>query len=118
MQSVWQAFLKRVEMNGKPFVLRGLQRAGDRLDLAEAKGDQAKLRLVVATMGKITAWGQLRGSGWQSAVQPGELTAFGHAVDTWRPALVELAEHFAKRVEADSHAFRDDRPKMRGERKG
>ena len=118
MQSVSQAFLHSVEMNRKPFVLRGLQPARDRLDLADAKGDQAKLQMVVAAMGKITAWGQLRGSGWQGAAQAGELTAFGHAVDTWRPALVELAESFAKRVDADWHAFRDDRPQMRRERKG
>jgi uncharacterized protein (DUF2252 family) len=110
MQAVSQAFLHSVEINGKPFVLRGLQPSEDRLDLANAKGKQAKLQPVVEAMGEIVAWGQLRSSGWQGSANAGELIAFGRAAGTWRPALVELAGNLAQRVEADWRAFRDSPP--------
>ena len=119
MQAVSQAFLHSVEMNGKPFVLRGLQPSEDRLILADAKGKQAKLQPIVAAMGRIVAWGQLRSSGWQGSAIADELIAFGHAVDSspyplegyaWRPALIELAESLAKQVEADWRAFCDSPP--------
>ena len=107
VQAVSQAFLHDVDMNGKPFVLRGLQPSEDRLNLAQAKGEHAKLQPIVAAMGRIVAWGQLRGAGWKASATSGELIAFGRAVDAWRPALIELAENLAKQVEADWHAFRD-----------
>jgi uncharacterized protein (DUF2252 family) len=110
MQVVSPACLHSVEMNGKPFVLRGLQPSEDRLILADAKGKHAKLQPIVAAMGRIVAWGQLRSSGWQGAAIAGELITFGHAVDTWRPALIELAENLAKQVEADWRAFCDSPP--------
>ena len=110
VQAVSQAFLHDVEMNGKPFVLRGLQPSEDRLDLANAKGKQAKLQPVVEAMGKIVAWGQLRSSGWQGSANAGELIAFGRAARTWQPALIELAGNLAKQVDADWHAFRDSPP--------
>ncbi len=105
-----------VELNGKSFVLRGLQPSEDRFDVGNAKGDQASLRLLVAAMGSIVAWGQLRGSAWQGSANTSSLIAFGQAVDTWRAALIELAENLAMRVEADWRAFRDSRTKPAGGR--
>ncbi|HKB81812.1 MAG TPA: DUF2252 domain-containing protein [Burkholderiales bacterium] len=110
MQAVSPAFLRGVEMNGKPFVLRGLQPSEDRLNLADADGKLAKLQPIVAAMGSIVAWGQLRSSGWRGSAITEDLIAFGHAVESWRPALIELAQNFAKQVEADWRAFRDSPP--------
>ena len=110
MQAVSPAFLHGVAMNGKPFVLRGLQPSEDRLNLADTKGRQVKVQPIVAAMGKIVAWGQLRSGGRQGSAIADELIAFGHAVDAWRPALIELAESLAKQVEADWRAFRDSPP--------
>jgi len=107
MQAVSPAFLHSVEMNDKPFVLRGLQPSEDRLNLAAAKGKLAKVQPIVAAMGKIVARGQLRSSGRQDSAVADELIAFGHAVDAWRPALIELTERMAKQVEADWRAFCD-----------
>jgi uncharacterized protein (DUF2252 family) len=107
MQAVSPAFLHSVEMNGKPFVLRGLQPSEDRLNLAAAKGKLAKVQPIVAAMGKIVAWGQLRSSGQQDSAIADDLIAFGRAVDAWRPALIELAERLATQVEADWRAFCD-----------
>lgn len=118
VQAVSQAFLHDVEMNGEPFVLRGLQPSEDRLDLANAKGKQAKLQPVVEAMGRIVAWGQLRSSGWQGSAHAGELIAFGRAADTWLPVLIELAGNLAKQVETDWRAFRAGPPPPEGERKG
>ncbi len=117
MQAVSPAFLHSVEVNSRPFVLRGLQPSEDRLHLADAKGKLAKLQPIVAAMGRIVAWGQLRGSGWQGSAIDDELIAFGHAVDAWRPSLIELAESLAKQVEADWRAFCDSPPPARGEGK-
>lgn len=114
MQAVSPAFLHSVEMNGKPFVLRGLEPSDDRLDLTDAKGMQAKLQPIVATMGKMVAWGQLRNSGRQGSAIADELIAFGHAVEEWRPALIKLAESLAKQVKADWRAFRDSPPPTKG----
>ena len=119
MQAVSPAFLRSVEMNDKPFVLRALQPSEDRLNLANAKGKQATLQPIVAAMGRIVAWGQLRSSGWQGSAIADDLVAFGHAVDSpqyllegyaARPALIELAETLAKQVEADWRAFCDSPP--------
>jgi uncharacterized protein (DUF2252 family) len=118
VQAISQAFLHSVEMNGKPFVLSGLQPSEDRLNLADAKGKQTKLQPIVAAMGRIVAWGQLRSSGRQGSAIADELIAFGHAVDAWRPALVELAESLATQVEADWRAFCDSPPPPTGESKG
>lgn len=118
MQAVTHPLLHSVEINGKPFVLRGLQPSEDRLDLADAKGKLAKLQPIVAAMGRIVAWGQLRSSRWQGSASADELTAFGHNVEAWRPALIELAESFAKQVEADWRAFRDSPPRARSEERG
>ncbi len=118
MQAVTHPLLHSVAMNGKPFVLRGLQPSEERLDLADAKGRLAKLQPIVAAMGRIVAWGQLRSSGWQGSASVDELTAFGHNVKAWRPALIELAESFAKQVEADWRAFRDGPPRAREKKKG
>ncbi len=107
VQAVSPAFLHSVEMNGRSFVLRGLQPSEDRLDVGDAKVNQAGLRRLVAAMGRIVAWGQLRSSGWQGSANTNGLIAFGHAVDAWQPALIGLAENFASRVEADWRAFRD-----------
>ena len=118
MQTVSQAFLHSVEMKRKPFVLRGLQPSEDRLNLADAKGKHAKLQSIIAAMGRIVAWGQLRSSGQQGSAIAGDLIAFGRAVDSWRPALIELAENLAKQVEADWRAFCNSPPLARGKVNG
>ena len=97
-------------MDGKPFVLRGLQPSEDRLNLADAKGRKAKLQPVVEAMGKILAWDQLRASGRQGSAIADELIAFGRDAQRWESALIELAANLAKRVETDWRAFRDNPP--------
>jgi uncharacterized protein (DUF2252 family) len=119
MQAVPPAFLHSVEMNGDPFVLRGLQPSEDRLDLAHANGKRSGLQAIVAEMGKIVAWDQLRSSGWRGSASADELIEFGRTVGTSPTALIELAENFAVRVEADWRAFhahsatREERGKTR-----
>jgi uncharacterized protein (DUF2252 family) len=108
MQAVSQAFLHSEQMDGKPFVLRGLQPSEDRLNLADAKGRKAKLQPVVAAMGKILAWDQLRASGRQGSAIADDLIAFGRDAQRWESALIELATNLAKQVETDWRAFRDN----------
>ena len=115
MQAVPPAFLHSVEMNGDPFVLRGLQPSEDRLNLADANGKRTRMQPIVAVMGKIVAWDQLRSSGWQGSASADELIEFGRTVGTAPSALIELAENFAVRVEADWRAFRAH-PAMREDR--
>jgi len=110
MQAMSPAFLHSEEMNGRPFVLRGLQPSEDRLNLAAAKGRKSKLQPVVTAMGKILAWGQLRSSGIHPSASASELVAFGQDAHRWSPALIELAANLAQRLEADWQAFRDKPP--------
>lgn len=110
VQAVSQAFLHGVEMNGKPFILRGLQPTEDRLNLTDAKGRQAKLQPIVAAMGRIVAWGQLRSSGRQGSAIANELIEFGNTVGSWRSALIDLAGSMATQVEADWRAYCENPP--------
>ena len=110
MQAMSPAFLHSEEVNGKPFVLRGLQPSEDRLNLAAAKGGKSMLQPVVAAMGKILAWGQLRSSGFHGSASARELIAFGQDAHMWSQALIELAANLAEQVEADWRAFRDKPP--------
>jgi uncharacterized protein (DUF2252 family) len=94
------AFLQAVVFDGRGWVLRELLPSEDRVDVAGAT--DAAFREYAATLGAVTAWGQLRASGRKGA-------ANGDALVEWRvPAerLVEFAMDYGRRVERDWKAFR------------
>lgn len=95
------AFLQAVVFGGRGWVMRELLPSEDRVDVAGAT--DAAFREYAATLGTVTAWGQLRASGRKGA-------ANGDALMEWRvPAerLVEFALDYGRQVERDWKAFRE-----------
>ena len=104
MQAVSQAFLQSVAVEGKPFVLRGLQPSEDRVDLSRWHGKLPHLQRAVADMAQILAWDQLRSTGRQGSATTDEFIAFARNASL-RKGMVDLAAQCAARVEADWKAY-------------
>ena len=104
MQAVAPALLHAVAMAGLPFILRELQPTEDRLGLAAEAGHAARLEKVMRTMGRVTAWSQLRSGGRQGSAIADELIAFGGR-SGWRVELLRYAREYARRVRSDWRAF-------------
>lgn len=104
-QAVPMAFLRAVEFGGKPFILRQLQPAEDRLDLTIASSHSAAFSDSLHSMAELSAWAQLRASGRQGAANADALIAFG-ATRGLTKQLTETARRMEAFVMEDWHAFR------------
>ena len=103
IQAVSMAFLTPVKLDGRPFVLRGLQPGEDRVALTG--GIEAReLEELLADMGRLVAWGQLRSSGRQGSASADELIAYW-AKRGRVPRMLALARACAKRVQSDWRAY-------------
>lgn len=100
MQAISMAFLQPVTLDGASYVLRALQPSEDRVVLAGWHGKLHRLEEVVATMGQIVAWDQLRSSGRDGAAGADELIDFG-CQERWQAPLLELAAQCAEAVTQD-----------------
>lgn len=105
MQVVAPALLHAVTMEKRGFILRELQPSEDRLALADCGGRMVKLESVMRTMGRVTAWSQLRSAGRQGSAIADDLIAFAGR-SGWRREVLEHAQSCAKQVTADWQAFR------------
>lgn len=105
MQAVAPALLHAVTMERKGFILRELQPSEDRLTLAECGGRMSRLESVMRTMGKVTAWSQLRSAGRQGSAIADELIAFA-GKRGWQEDVLEYAQSYARHVTADWQAFK------------
>jgi uncharacterized protein (DUF2252 family) len=106
MQAVGPAFLAPVRIGGRSFTLRELQPSADKLDLSTTRPARAAFEGVIASMGELTAWAQLRCAGRNGAAPIEGLMAFAGDADWSRP-LVALARDWAAAIQADWRAFRD-----------
>lgn len=104
MQAVPMAFLQPVTMDGRPYVLRGLQPSEDRVMLDRAHHTYQDIEAVIHHMAHILAWAQLRSSGRQGAAIADELIAFA-AGEKWRARLLEAADDSARQTLADARLF-------------
>jgi uncharacterized protein (DUF2252 family) len=104
LQAVAIAFLRPVEVAGKAFVLRGLQPSEDRVTLDRSIQKAAELEQVVATMGRLVAWAQLRSAGRQGSAGADELIDFGQR-RKWKDKLLAASQDCAAQLRADSAAF-------------
>ena len=104
-QAASPAWLSAATAHGKSFVVRQLQPAEDRLDLAEIAGQPATLRGVLETMGRIVAWNHLRSAGRQGAALPDELIAFAGR-KAWVAPITRYAEQYGRQVKEDHGTFR------------
>jgi len=90
MQAVDHAFLQAVKLDGLPCILRGLQPSEDRVAIGEWGKKLDRLKEVVATMGRILAWDQLRASGRSGSASADELIAFAQRGD-WVTEMLDAA---------------------------
>ncbi len=87
MQSVDHAFLHAVNLDGVPYILRGLQPSEDRVSMGDWGKKLHRLQDVAVTMGRIVAWDQLRASGRAGAACADALIDFAHRSD-WTSELL------------------------------
>lgn len=104
MQAVSMAFLQPVAVDGKPFVLRGLQPTEDRVSLNGSKQSLADIEKVIVTMGHIVAWAQLRSSGRQGSAIADELIDFAQE-KKWKRKLLDASQDFASQTLRDAATF-------------
>ena len=90
MQAVDHAFLHPVKLGGLPCILKGLQPSEDRVSIGEWGKKLDRLKDVVATMGRILAWDQLRASGRSGAAIADELVTFAQRED-WVAEMLDAA---------------------------
>ncbi|MDY0881934.1 DUF2252 family protein [Dongia soli] len=103
LQAVSPALLRAVKISGQSFTLRELQPEADKLDLAKILAssghlESADLAKAVETMGRLTAWAQLRSAGRQGSAIADQLIAFAGRKD-WRPDLLRAGRAMAKQTE-------------------
>ena len=104
MQAVCVALLAPVKFGGKSFVLRELQPQQDRLVLSAANRRDDNLKTVVATMGQMLAWAQLRSAGQSGSANADQLMAFGQR-KKWQAKLLVASSRCAELVAQDAAAF-------------
>lgn len=90
MQAVDHAFLHPVKLGGLPCILKGLQPSEDRVAIGEWGKKLDRLKDVVATMGRVLAWDQLRASGRSGAGSADELVAFAQR-EEWVAEMLDAA---------------------------
>jgi len=104
LQAVSIAFLHAVMIDDDPFVLRALQPAEDRVALARARPSTSELGELVTTLGRITAWAQLRSAGREGSATADDLIEFARR-RKWKERLLEASVSCAATVTRDSAAF-------------
>lgn len=97
MQAIAPARLAAIEDGPRSYVLKELQPAADRLDLAASRGRPARLESVISTMAEVVAWAQLRGCSRFGAAPVETLMQWG-AQDGWQNETIALAQAAATRT--------------------
>lgn len=108
MQAVGPAFLAAVKIGGRSFTLRELQPSADKLDLSVTHPERAAFESVIASMGELTAWAQLRCAGRDGAMPIDGLMAFARNAGWPRP-LIALAKEWAGTIHGDWKSFKDSK---------
>lgn len=106
MQAVPMALLRPVTMDGQPYVLRELQPSEDRVALDKLGRGGKDFEQLVATMGRLVAWAQLRSAGRQGSASADELIDFGRR-KRWQAKLLDAARACAKQVQRDARSFNE-----------
>ena len=108
MQAIDHAFLQPVMLDGRPCVLKGLQASEDRVAIGAWGRKLDRLGDVVATMGRILAWDQLRSAGRSGAASADALGAFAQH-DQWAAVMVDAAADMALKTQQQWNIFTDAR---------
>jgi uncharacterized protein (DUF2252 family) len=104
LQAVPMAFLQPVFIGRQAYVLRELQPSEDRVSLDGAKHSQGDIKQVIATMGCIVAWGQLRSAGQQGSAIADELMDYAQG-KKWHSQLLASSQDLARQTMLDAATF-------------
>jgi len=106
MQAVDHAFLQPVKLGGRSYILKGLQPSEDRVAIGDWGRKIARLEEVVAAMGRILAWDQLRAAGRGGAAGADALIAFGQD-RAWADGLLAAAAEMTRTTRRQWQTFAD-----------
>ena len=104
VQAVAPALLQPVRMERRSWVLRELQPAKDRLDLAAVRGRNKPLRGAIETKAQTVAWAHLRSGGRQGSAIADEWIAFAER-GAMNAELLGYAREYATIVQRDWETF-------------
>ncbi len=104
LQAVPMAFLQPVLVGGTPFVLRGVQPTEDRIALDRPGQTLDELSDLIATMGRLVAWAQLRSAGQDGSVVAPQLGDLG-TQKTWMKEILDASVVATAQVREDATAF-------------
>lgn len=105
MQAVPPALMASLELDSESFRLKELQPREDRVAFNQWDGKLERLDHLIATLGQIVAWAELRSSGRQGSATADDLIAFGRDT-SWRESLLDYVQAYAQQVKADFDTFR------------
>ena len=104
VQAVPPAFLRAVTLGGIAYILKGLQPSEDRVALELWHGHYDRLQGLMASLGEVVAWAQLRSAGREGSAIADELIDFA-AGKKWRTGMVTLARACVEQVDRDWREF-------------
>ncbi len=104
MQAIDHAFLQSATLNGLSCIVKGLQPSEDRIAIGEWGKKLDRLKDVVATMGRILAWDQLRASGRSGSANTDELISFAQRGD-WMPEMLNAASQMTQTTQQQWKIF-------------
>ena len=105
VQAVMPALLHAVKNGGSSFVVRELQPSHDRLRLASASVEVARLRDAMTAMAQLTAWAALRAGGRGGSATIDDLITFS-AERRWKAEVLDAARRVAAQTLVDWKEFR------------
>ena len=111
MQAIAPALLHAIKIGRGGYVLHELQPSNDRLSLKDAGRNQHHLHSAAKSMGRVTAWAQLRSSGRQGSATADDLIEFASA-SGWKRRLIDYARAYQTQVEGDYKQFVDAQKKQ------
>ncbi len=101
MQGMPPALLHSLTLGKDSFVLKELQPSQDRIDIQKL---EKEVDALMAPMGQLTAWAQLRSSCQQGSATVAELSSFAKE-PPWQSALLEYAQIYARQTQKDYQTF-------------
>lgn len=104
LQAIDHAFLQAVSLAGQACILRDLQPSEDRVAITAWGKKLENLSEVVASMGEILAWDQLRAAGRSGSANADALIAFAARAD-WQDEMLAAAEEMNRQNQAQWEIF-------------
>jgi uncharacterized protein (DUF2252 family) len=104
VQSVSPALLAAIEFDGSSYLLRELQPSEDKIDFKAGKISLPQLEKLIDTMGEVTAYAHLHGSGKFGAMVARDLINFGRNLE-WQQEVLIYADRYARQVQLDYQDF-------------